>query len=31
ETERGESVRFRGQQFRTFYVTDGLIKVANLR
>jgi hypothetical protein len=29
--EPGEQLRFRGQQFRTFYITDGSIKVARLR
>jgi hypothetical protein len=30
ETEPGEPVRFRGQQFRTFYITDGRIKIIQL-
>lgn len=30
-SEPGEQLRFRGQQFRTFYITDGSIKVARLR
>lgn len=30
-TEPGEQLRFRGQQLRTFYVTDGSLKVARLR
>lgn len=31
DTEPGEELRFRGQQFRTIYITDGGIKVARLR
>ncbi len=31
ETEPGEELRFRGQQLRTFYVTDGSLKIARLR
>lgn len=27
----GEPLRFRGQQFRTFYITDGSIKIARLK
>lgn len=30
-TEKGEKIRFRGQQFRTFYTVDGSIKVVKLR
>lgn len=30
ESEPGESIKFRGQQFRTFYVTDGSIKIVYL-
>lgn len=30
-SDPGESVRFRGQQFRTFYITDGGIKIVRLR
>ena len=30
-TASGEELRFRGQQIRTFYVTDGSIKVARLK
>lgn len=30
-SEPGEQLRFRGQQVRTFYVTDGSIKVARLK
>jgi hypothetical protein len=30
-TEPGESIRFRGQQIRTFYTTDGSIKIVHLR
>lgn len=30
-SEPGEQLRFRGQQFRTFYISDGSIKVARLR
>jgi len=29
--EPGESLKFRGQQFRTFYITDGGIKIVHLR
>lgn len=31
ESEPGESFKFRGQQFRTFYITDGGIKVVHLK
>lgn len=31
DSEAGESLKFRGQQFRTFYITDGGIKVVHLR
>jgi len=31
QTEAGEPVRFRGQQFRTFYITDGSIKIIQLK
>ncbi len=31
ETEPGETVKFRGQQFRTIYITDGGIKVVRLK
>lgn len=30
-SEPGETLRFRGQQVRTFYVTDGSIKIARLK
>lgn len=30
-TEKGEKIRFRGQQFRTFYIVDESIRVVNLR
>ena len=30
-SEPGEKLRFRGQQFRTFYITDGGIKIAKLK
>ncbi len=30
-TEPGEQLRFRGQQLRTFYITDGSIKVTRLK
>lgn len=30
-SESGDSFKFRGQQFRTFYITDGSIKVVQLR
>lgn len=30
-SEPGEQLRFRGQQFRTFYISDGSIKIAKLR
>lgn len=30
-SDPGEQLRFRGQQFRTFYISDGSIKVARLR
>jgi len=30
-SEPGEKLRFRGQQFRTFYISDGSIKIARLR
>ena len=30
-SESGEKLRFRGQQIRTFYVSDGSIKIARLR
>ncbi len=30
-SEPGEQLRFRGQQFRTFYISDGSIKIARLR
>lgn len=30
-SEPGEELRFRGQQFRTFYISDGSIKIARLR
>ena len=30
-SEPGESLKFRGQQFRTFYITDGGIKIIRLR
>ena len=29
-TDAGESLKFRGQQFRTFYTTDGSIKIVRL-
>ena len=29
-SDPGESLRFRGQQFRTFYITDGSIKIVQL-
>lgn len=29
-SEPGEQLRFRGQQFRTFYISDGSIKIARL-
>lgn len=29
-SDPGEAVRFRGQQFRTFYITDGSIKIVQL-
>lgn len=31
QTEAGDSIRFRGQQFRTFYITDGSIKIIQLK
>lgn len=31
QTDPGESVRFRGQQFRTFYITDGSIKIVEIK
>jgi len=31
DSDAGESIKFRGQQFRTFYVTDGGIKIVRLR
>jgi hypothetical protein len=31
KSDPGEKLRFRGQQFRTFYITDGGIKVVRLR
>jgi hypothetical protein len=31
DTEPGETVKFRGQQFRTMYITDGSLKVVKLR
>ena len=31
DTDPGEQLRFRGQQFRTFYITDGGIKVVRLK
>ncbi len=30
-SEPGEQLRFRGQQFRTFYISDGSIKIARLK
>lgn len=30
ESEPGEKLKFRGQQFRTFYVTDGALKIIEL-
>ena len=30
-SEPGEKLRFRGQQVRTFYVTDGSIKIVKLK
>lgn len=30
-SEPGEELRFRGQQFRTFYISDGSIKIARLK
>lgn len=30
-TEPGEQIRFRGQQLRTFYISDGSIKIARLK
>ena len=30
-SDPGEELRFRGQQFRTFYISDGSIKIARLR
>jgi hypothetical protein len=31
ETDPGEALRFRGQQFRTFYITDGSIKIVRIK
>lgn len=31
ESEPGDELRFRGQQFRTFYVSDGSIKIVRLK
>lgn len=30
-SEPGEELRFRGQQFRTFYISDGSVKIAELK
>lgn len=30
-SEPGETLKFRGQQFRTFYITDGSLRVARLK
>lgn len=31
DSDAGESLKFRGQQFRTFYITDGSIKIVRLK